>query len=258
MLRPKIQDTTGYKQTCAVEQAVLCIWPVHEAEHVLCGFKVLLHHVVDVPLQASHCLVFQVSMNPVRLYPAVLCILGLTNHTGLAKCTVMMLFSSVKLQEHKCRAVSRRMDMSKPDIFFLPNWQPESISVSEAKTPDCTTLPWQGNKRGRTQWKFKHVQKKSKQTYPIARNCPKSTYAVLETQHMPAACTSAHMYRNMKTVSKFWPVELSLVSPDDTRATWSTPILSASSVARVYSSWTKRTVAYTDQSRSDIRTASKC
>ena len=39
------------------------------------------------------------------------------------------------------------------------------------------------------------------------------------------------------------PVELSVASPDETRATWSTPILSASSVAKVYSSWTNNTVA---------------
>ena len=34
-IRPNIHDTTGYKRTCAVEQAVLCIWPVHGVKRAL-------------------------------------------------------------------------------------------------------------------------------------------------------------------------------------------------------------------------------
>ena len=35
LLRPEIHSYTGFKGTCAVEQAVLCIWPVHEAQRAL-------------------------------------------------------------------------------------------------------------------------------------------------------------------------------------------------------------------------------
>ena len=34
-VRPKIHCYTGYKRTCAVEQAVSCIWPVNEAKRAL-------------------------------------------------------------------------------------------------------------------------------------------------------------------------------------------------------------------------------
>ena len=35
LLRPKLHSYTGCKRTCSVEQAVLCIWPVHEAKRAL-------------------------------------------------------------------------------------------------------------------------------------------------------------------------------------------------------------------------------
>ena len=34
-VRPKLHGYTGCKRTCAVEQAVSCIWPVHEAKRAL-------------------------------------------------------------------------------------------------------------------------------------------------------------------------------------------------------------------------------
>ena len=43
------------------------------------SFKVLLHCIIDGPLQASRYWFFKVSTNPVRLYPAVSCILGVRN-----------------------------------------------------------------------------------------------------------------------------------------------------------------------------------